>query len=61
MSHPFRKMTTRQLRKLLQDDRERNRLLAESSEPSASDPPVVQPIRIHPHQSQRSKISSDPR
>ena len=55
-AYPFRKMTTRQLRKLLKDDRERNRILTEPPEQSDSNPPAIQSIRIQP-----PKISSEPR
>ena len=38
MAHPFRKMTTRQLRRLLKDDRERNRILTEPPDRSDTRP-----------------------
>ena len=61
MAHPFRKMTTRQLRRLLKDERERNRILTEPPDRSAPDPPVVLPIRIKLSQSKPLKISSNSR
>ena len=60
-AYPFRKMTTRQLRKLLKDDRERNRRLTKQPEQSDSNPPVVLPIRIQPSHSQHTKHISDSR
>jgi hypothetical protein len=48
MAHPFRKMTTRQLRKLLQDDRERNRHLTEPPDRQNNPHQHIQPIRIQP-------------
>ena len=44
-AYPFRKMTTRQLRKLLKDDRERNRILTEPPDRSASNPPAYSIIK----------------
>ena len=61
MAHPFRKMTTQQLRRLLKDDRERNRILTEPPEHSDSKPPVVLPLRIKLSQSKPLKISSNSR
>ena len=47
-AYPFRKMTTRQLRRLLKDDRERNRYLTEAPDCPDTDQPAFPPIRIQP-------------
>jgi len=60
-AYPFRKMTTRQLRKLLRDERERNRLLKESSDGPVNDPPAYPEIRIQPIPPRQSEISTESR
>jgi hypothetical protein len=58
-AYPFRKMTTTQLRKLLQDERERNRHLTEAPDCLDTDPPVYHSIRIQPERSDHFKISTE--
>jgi len=60
-AYPFRKMTTSQLRKLLQDDRERNRLLIEAPDHSDIDPAAYPALRIQPSQPQPTEISAESR
>jgi len=60
-AYPFRKMTTQQLRRLLQDDRERNRALTEAPDAPVSDPPVYPGIRIQPIPPRSSEISTESR
>ena len=60
-AYPFRKMTTQQLRKLLQDEREQNRLLKESPDGLVKDPPAIQAFRINPISRQPAKIPTDSR
>ena len=60
-AYPFRKMTTRQLRKLLKDDRERNRILTEPPDRPDTDPPAYPAIRIQPTHSAPTKISTESR
>jgi hypothetical protein len=61
MAYPFRKMTTRQLRKMLKDDRERNRDLTEAPDYPDTDPPGYPSIRIQPIPSKTSEISTESR
>jgi hypothetical protein len=61
MAHPFRKMTTEQLRRLLNDDRERNRILTEQPEQSDSNPSVVMPLKIQSTHPDHTKNISDSR
>lgn len=61
MAHPFRKMTTEQLRRMLKDDRERNRILTEPPEQSDTNPPVVLPLKIQSNHSDHTKNISDSR
>jgi len=61
MAHPFRKTTTRQLRKLLRDERERNRILTEPPDYPESDPPAYPAVRIRPIPSRQSEISTESR
>ena len=60
-AYPFRKMTTRQLRKLLKDDRERNRHLTEPPDRPDTDPPAYPAIRIQPIPPQPTEISTESR
>jgi hypothetical protein len=61
MSHPFRKTTTRKLRKLLQDDRERNQPLSRAPENPDTDPSVYPIVRIQPVPPQQIEISTESR
>jgi hypothetical protein len=61
MAHPFRKTTTRQLRKLLQDEQERNRNLTEAPDRSDTDLPTYHSIRIQPIPPQQTEISTESR
>jgi hypothetical protein len=61
MAYPFRRMTKRQLRKLLKDDRKRNLHLTESPDCPQTDSPIYQSIRIKPNHSDPAKISTDSR
>jgi len=58
MAYPFRRMTRRQLRKLLKDDRKRNPHLRESPDCPQTDSSINQSISIKPNP---AKISTDPR
>jgi hypothetical protein len=60
-AYPFRKMTTRQLRRLLQDDRERNQHWKESPDCPDNDPPAYPAIRIQPIPPRQSEISTESR
>ena len=60
-AYPFRKMTTRQLRKLLKDDRERDPHLTEPPDCTDNDLPAYQSIRIQPSNSQHIKIQTESR
>lgn len=60
-AYPFRKMTTSQLRKLLQDDRERNRPLIEAPDRPDIDPATYPALRIQPSQPQPTEISAESR
>jgi len=60
-AYPFRKMTTRKLRKLLQDDRDRNRHLTEAPDHADIDPAAYPAIRIQPSQPQPTEISAESR
>ena len=60
-AYPFRKMTTTQLRKLLQDERERSRHLKESPDCPETDPPLYPVIRIQPIPPQQTEISTESR
>ncbi len=60
-AYPFRKMTTRQLRKLLRDERERNRHLTEAPDHPDTDPPSYQALKIQPIPPQTSEISTESR
>ena len=46
MAYPFRRMTKRQLRKLLRDDRKRNLHLSESPDCPQTDSPIYQCVSI---------------
>jgi len=61
MAHPFLKITTRQLKKLLRDDRERSRKLTESLELSEQNSPAIQTLSSKPALSQHSENLSNPR
>jgi len=61
MAYPFRKMTTRQLRKLLKDDRERNRILIEPPDHPDTDQSTYHSIRIQPIPPQATEISTESR
>jgi hypothetical protein len=60
-AYPFRKMTTRQLRRLLKDDRERNRILTEPPDRPFPDQPAFPSIRIQPNISEPIKIPTESR
>ena len=60
-AYPFRKMTARQLRKILKDDRERNRDLTEVSECSDTDQQAFPPLRIQPSPPQHFEIPTESR
>jgi hypothetical protein len=60
-AYPFCKTTTRQLRKLLRDERERNRLLKESSNGLVKDPHAIQSFRINPIPPQPAEIPTESR
>ena len=46
MAYPFRKITKRQLRKLLRDDRKIDRHLSESTDCPQTDSPIYQCVSI---------------
>jgi hypothetical protein len=60
-AYPFRKMTTRQLRKLLRDERERNRLLKESPDGPINDPRSMQLFGTNPTQLSSVENSTESR
>ena len=60
-AYPFRKMTTAQLRKLLQDDRERNQVLAEMPDRPDIDPRECPAVRIRPIPPRQSEFSTESR
>ena len=60
-AYPFRKMTTSQLRKLLQDEREQDWHLTEALDCLDIDPPAYPSIRIQPNLSEPAKISTESR
>jgi hypothetical protein len=61
MAYPFRKITKRQLRKLLKEDRKLDWHLNESPDCPQTDSPIYQSIRIKPNHSDSSKISTESR
>lgn len=60
MAHPFQKMKTHQLRRLLQDDEKQDRRLKQSSHYSAKTPPAIESLRINPAAPRPSEISTEP-
>jgi len=58
MAYPFRKITKRQLRKLLEHDRKGKLHLSESPDCLQTDSPIYQSIRIKPNP---AKFSTDSR
>jgi hypothetical protein len=61
MAYPFRKITKRQLRKLLRDDRKRNLHLTESPDCPETDSPIYQSISIPKNHSDSGTISTESR
>lgn len=61
MAHPFCKMTNRQLRRLLQDDKEKDRRLKQESHCSVKNPPAVESFRINPAAPHHPEMTSDSR
>ena len=60
-AYPFRKMTTAQLGKLLQDDRERDRNLTEAPARPDTNQSAYPAIRIHPIPPRYSEIKTESR
>jgi hypothetical protein len=60
-AYPFRQMTTRQLVKLLQDDRELNQSPPEQSDSSDPIPQIHQSMRTQPTPSNPAKMSTESR
>ena len=58
-AYPFGKTTTGQLRRLLKDRRERNRILTEPPDCPDSDPPAYPAIRIQPTPPKPSEILTE--
>ena len=60
-AYPFRKMTTIQLRKLLKDDREKDRHLTEAPDCPDNNPPIYPALRIQPSPLLPTEISTESR
>ena len=61
MAYPFRRITKRQLRKLLKEDRKLNRHLTESPDCPQTDFPLYQCISIKPNHPDLATISKESR
>jgi hypothetical protein len=61
MAYPFRRITKRQLRKLLKGDRKRDLHLTEPPDCPQTDSPLYQCVSIQKNNSDPAKISTDSR
>lgn len=60
-AYPFCKMTTKELRRLLKDDRERDQCLKESFDDPVTDSQSIQLFRTNPTKQLPTKISTESR
>jgi len=61
MAYPFRRITKRQLRKLLRDYRKLDRHLTETPDCPQTDSPICHSVRIKPNHSDSATISTESR